>query len=678
MILRSPVQSLLLATASLVLLLSTAANASPAGLPPPLDLRTNATSPADGCWTKVQSAPVCRERAATVYDSHRQQMIVFGGQVGQTGPPSNDVWTFGLGPDSVWTLLQPSGSPPAARLIPTAIFDPVRDRVVVFGGSDGAGACFADVWELTLGSNPVWTQLDVPGPLPPVRGGHSAIYDPIMDRMVIYGGFNGTILGDVWALDLAGPAAWTDITPSGPSPAMRYHHTAIYDPLRKCMVIFGGASPGYLNDTWVLSLGASPAWIELTPSGSLPPIRWSHTAIYDSIRDRMVVYGGSTGPPAWLADTWALSLGSEKAWVPLSPSGTMPPARAEHGAIYVPGQDRMVAFGGYGENLPLDDTWSLSWMLPAPQIVSIRDVGNDQGRQLRITWERSQYDAPGDSIDVIGYAIYRRQDQNLRPQRHGSGGPVARRLAGWDYLTTVPARGDLLYQTVVPSLCDSTANQGICWSTFMVSAVTPDLFSYYDSVPDRGYSVDNLAPAPPENLRWNSPAVLVWDEAPEPDFDYFTVYGSSSQQFNGAAVLLAYTAGTQMDVSAHIFPYYFVTAADYAGNEGSAATLLTPSGVDTDLNGRLTYSLGPTLPNPVRGEAILKYSLPSPGQVELGIYDAEGRLVRQIVEGVRPAGRHEAVWNGCGQDGGRAPSGVYFLRLHAGMFRATDRLIVLQ
>jgi hypothetical protein len=69
----------------------------------------------------------------------------------------------------------------------------------------------------------------------------------------------------------------------------------------------------------------------------------------------------------------------------------------------------------------------------------------------------------------------------------------------WDYLLTVPARGDSVYQTVVTTTCDSTA-EGLCSNAFFVSAMTPDPLVFFDSAPDTGYSVDNLPPGAPQSL----------------------------------------------------------------------------------------------------------------------------------------------------------------------------------
>ena len=114
---------------------------------------------------------------------------------------------------------------------------------------------------------------------------------------------------------------------AAPQPTARFCHTAIYDPVRDRMVVFGGYDGGYRNDVWALSLAGSPAWSELAPGGTPPSARDAHTAIYDPVRDRMVVFGGYDGA-SLRNDVWALSLSGSPAWSELAPAGTPPVARS--------------------------------------------------------------------------------------------------------------------------------------------------------------------------------------------------------------------------------------------------------------------------------------------------------------------------------------------------------------
>jgi len=315
----------------------------------------------------------------------------------------------------------------------------------------------------------------------------------------------------------------------------------------------------------------------------------------------------------------------------------------------------------------------------APIIHGIVDVPYDQGRNVRISWGRSSHDVPDGSPVITGYAIYRKYDWAL-----GAGcGRVADdflRLGyppgDWDYVTTVPARYEDVYSTVVPTLCDSTAALGICWSFFFVSAVTAEPGFYFDSAPDSGYSVDNLEPSPPANLHMPTVSDLAWDEAPEEDFDYFTVYGSAGPGFSGA-VFIGYTIGTGLDVSSDTYAYYHVTTTDFAGNEGGASTVEnTFAGVAGGIPA--AYALRQNEPNPFHGATAVSFDMPSTGGVALEVIDIKGRIVRTLVDARMPAGRHSAAWDGRDGAGARVSPGVYFVRMSAGEFTANRKMMLLR
>ena len=78
---------------------------------------------------------------------------------------------------------------------------------------------------------------------------------------------------------------------------------------------------------------------------------------------------------------------------------------------------------------------------------------------------------------------------------------------------------------------------------------------------------------------------------------------------------------------------------------------------------RLQTTLGQNYPNPFRPETSIEYTLGERSSAVVGIYDASGRLVVRLDQGVREAGTYRAEWNGRGADGSVVGSGVYFYRL---------------
>lgn len=71
-------------------------------------------------------------------------------------------------------------------------------------------------------------------------------------------------------------------------------------------------------------------------------------------------------------------------------------------------------------------------------------------------------------------------------------------------------------------------------------------------------------------------------------------------------------------------------------------------------------------PNPFRRSAMVRYTLPVPGEARLTIYDLRGRRVRDLFRGAQGSGSHVAVWDGRDSKGSPAAAGVYLVRLEAG------------
>lgn len=303
-----------------------------------------------------------------------------------------------------------------------------------------------------------------------------------------------------------------------------------------------------------------------------------------------------------------------------------------------------------------------------PSIDSVLDVGNDQGRQVRVRFARSAQDEAGASTPVTQYEVYRRVDPLLASASRGG-----LRLDGWDYVASLPAHGDSHYSMVVPTLADSTIANGQRWSVFLVRAATAAPLTFFDSLPDSGYSLDNLAPGAPANLAAAAGSVA-WDPASEADFDYFTVYGSATPTRNGSEIELAQTIGTTFDASGLPYAYILVTATDFAGNEGPAASASTATGVTP-----LPASSGLALrvqPNPFGARTTVSFDLPRATAARVAVYDTAGRLVRDLAAGARPAGRNDVSWDGRDAAGRAVAAGVYLVRLstHEG---SQERKVVL-
>lgn len=80
-------------------------------------------------------------------------------------------------------------------------------------------------------------------------------------------------------------------------------------------------------------------------------------------------------------------------------------------------------------------------------------------------------------------------------------------------------------------------------------------------------------------------------------------------------------------------------------------------------------------PNPFISQILIRYGLPKDCQVSLQVYNSSGALVRSLKAGAEKAGFHRVVWNGDDEKGRAVPKGIYFYRLEAGEFTATQKMV---
>ena len=132
-----------------------------------------------------------------------------------------------------------------------------------------------------------------------------------------------------------------------------------YDSLRGRVVLFGGSGGGFLNDTWEWD---GSTWTRVFPANSPGP-RQTELA-YDSVRMCTVSFGGWNGAAQRLSDTWTWD-GTN--WTQRSPTN-VPTGR--QGALMAndPIRGRVVMHGGGTNTIRLTDTWEWdgsNWTLAA-------------------------------------------------------------------------------------------------------------------------------------------------------------------------------------------------------------------------------------------------------------------------------------------------------------------------
>jgi len=280
-----------------------------------------------------------------------------------------------------WTALTPAGTAPVARADSSGVFSEITNELIMFGGNTAGCSSTTpslnDTWVLSAANGlgtVAWNQASPTGTLPAGRRGHSAVYNPSTDNMIVFGGdafgCSNSKYNDLWVLSNAsggaGTPAWTTLNPTGSLPPARSDHVAVYDRQTDLMIVFGGTgtAANSLTDLWVLTnasgVGGTPAWTNLTPAGTGPATTSYMTGTYDVSTDTMTLFAGfvcCAGPAS--NQVWLLSNASGAAGTPTwsnpTPGGTYtPPARVGAYGVYSPRNNKASYIGGSDTNIVWD------------------------------------------------------------------------------------------------------------------------------------------------------------------------------------------------------------------------------------------------------------------------------------------------------------------------------------
>jgi outer membrane protein assembly factor BamB len=271
--------------------------------------------------------PAARAAAVSIWDPVGQRMVVFGG-AGGGGTPLSDFWSWD---GARWTPI--SGATPPARSNAAFAWDGARSRLVVFGGIGASSSTLSDTWEW---DGATWSQL-TPAHSPGASKQQAATWDPVSGRVLVFGGRNGanTLRNDLWAWD---GNDWTNITPASGSPSARAVAAMGYDFRLRQVVLFGGTTAsGIIRDTWVWS---GSAWTLRSANFNVAAMVGS-VFVYDSDRQSLqlltplstLVTGQIVSD--WTGTTWQGSGVSLSGLISGSPA-----------AAYDPRRHATIAFGG--------------------------------------------------------------------------------------------------------------------------------------------------------------------------------------------------------------------------------------------------------------------------------------------------------------------------------------------
>jgi hypothetical protein len=100
------------------------------------------------------------------------------------------------------------------------------------------------------------------------------------------------------------------------------------------------------------------------------------------------------------------------------------------------------------------------------------------------------------------------------------------------------------------------------------------------------------------------------------------------------------------------------------------------SGIEERGNLPAAFSLDRVLPNPTGGRTSIRFAVPRTSQVSLSIYSSTGTLVNTLCNSSLLPAHYSLLWDGSDLRGRKVGTGVYLVRLEAGAFTSTRKLVV--
>lgn len=256
-------------------------------------------------WQCLSRAGPCpRTFGAMAYDTRRRRLVLIGGNRvlfgsgGREDTLLDDHWEWD---GRHWTLF--AGSRPPSRAEGACVFDPVRKRLLLFGGYRFVAGERTRLNDLWCFEGARWHQLDAFGPSP--RNGAAFVFDPDLRSAVVLGGSGNA--RDVWTFD----EVWNRIAEL---PRPRFNAAGCYDSRAHGTVLFGGWADGKrVSETvWLGKTG----WRAF--DGTQPPAR-NHATLTATPQGPLLI-GGHDGENLF-GDLWRLGSGG---WQLLTDLGRAP------------------------------------------------------------------------------------------------------------------------------------------------------------------------------------------------------------------------------------------------------------------------------------------------------------------------------------------------------------------
>lgn len=325
---------------------------------------------------------------------------------------------------------------------------------------------------------------------------------------------------------------------------------------------------------------------------------------------------------------------------------------------------------------------------PEPDVISVTDIPDDQGLQVRVKWQASFYDPQNGNGKILEYQLWRKVNDTLNLSSRNNIKKLSSQEKGmlveeyWEYMVSVPAlsgRPFVNYSYTAPTLGDNLL------TTFKIAAIPKvETLPITWGLEGSGFSIDNLSPGILSFHASNSSNGIKLDwkvNTLNHDVVKYEIYKGIHELFPPLPEykITSLNPSTFEYVDKDLLTgykyYYIISVTDKAGNTtySPAFSAGTVTSVNEESFTPKEIVLKQNYPNPFNPVTTIEFSLPSVTKISLKIYDVLGREIKEIAHGTYNPGNHKAEFNAAD-----LTSGIYFYTLSGNNQNETRKLLLLK
>jgi hypothetical protein len=195
-----------------------------------------------------------------------------------------------------------------------------------------------------------------------------------------------------------------------------------------------------------------------------------------------------------------------------------------------------------------------------------------------------------------------------------------------------------------------------------------------------------VTPAGGETLYSGQGLIAEWDKPDGTDVSHYDLYFSPDDGITWQQIASGLTSQSVMTevpgvaTTAGRFMVWAFNGGTAVGYDTSDSTVTIHdsdvASVDDDEALPTQFALRSNDPNPFSRETVVRFDLPRDVMVTMDVFDIRGRRVKSMGSHHLPAGRYSIRWDATDDSGRDVSSGVYFCRIDAGEWKATQRMVM--